>query len=129
MHGRWRKRLAWLGLAAMLLASNLHLPLIQLVAWARMYQHYRVGYSPMVALEVTLSGQAPCNLCKFVQAAQKEQQSFNGLLTWTAKVLLPLVAAGLCVRAPGRSERQEAGLLQRLVSWCAPPEFPPPRWA
>jgi len=129
MRGRWQKGFAWLGLAAVLLASNLHLAVIQGVAWVRMYEHYRVGYSPMVALEVTLSGQAPCNLCKFVQAAQKEQKTFDGLLTWTAKVLLPLVAMTLFVQAPARSSRRWVGPVRRLVSWCAPPEFPPPRWA
>jgi len=129
MRAWWQKGLAWLALAAVLLASNLHLAVIQGVAWVRMYEQYRVGYSPMLALEVTLSGQAPCNLCKFVQAAQKEQKSFEGLLTWTAKVLLPLVAMSLCVPAPPRSRRRWAGPMRQLVSWCAPPEFPPPRWA
>ncbi|MGA2053206.1 MAG: hypothetical protein ABSH19_07840 [Opitutales bacterium] len=126
----WLQRLlAMVALAGVLVASNLHLAVIQGIAWVRMYEHYRVGYPPALALEVTLSGKAPCNLCKFVQAAQKEQGKAEGFLTWTAKVLLPLLAAGMCL-APGtgKSERWSE-VRARLVVWCAPPEIPPPRWA
>jgi hypothetical protein len=48
----WLKRgLAMVALAGVLVASNLHLPLIQGIAWVRMYEHYRVGYCPRHSIE------------------------------------------------------------------------------
>jgi hypothetical protein len=124
-----QRLLAAVALAGVLVASNLHLAVIQGVAWVRMYEHYRVGYPPALALEVTLSGKAPCNLCKFVQAAQKEQGKAEGFLTWTAKVLLPLLAAGLCLAPAQKSSARWTEARERLVAWMAPPATPPPRWA
>lgn len=116
-------------LAGVMLASNLHLPVIQVVAWVSMYEQYRVGYSPELALEVTFSGKAPCNLCKFVQAAQKDQRTFQGMLTWTAKLLLPLLLAALWVAPAKQVSERWTEPRARQVAWCAPPATPPPRSA
>ncbi len=118
-----------MALAGVLVASNLHLAVVQGVAWVRMYEHYRVGYSPMMALEVTLSGQAPCHLCKFVQAAEKTQQKFDGLLAWSAKVLLPVQATELRLAPAEQRLVRRSEPAVRLVAQSDRPEVPPPRWA
>jgi hypothetical protein len=129
MRAWFQRGFAVVALAGVMLASNLHLPVIQVVAWVSMYEQYRVGYSPELALEVTFSGKAPCNLCKFVQAAQKEQRTFQGMLTWTAKFLLPLLLAGLWLAPATRVSERRAEPRARTATWCAPPATPPPRWA
>jgi hypothetical protein len=126
----WLQRgLAMMALAGVLVASNVHVAAVQGVAWVRMYEQYRVGYAPVMALEAALSGQAPCHLCKFVQKAEKTQQKFNAMLAWTAKVLLPAEAGGPRMAPPGLSQMRlaETGWAPDMAG--APPEVPPPRWA
>jgi hypothetical protein len=121
---------ALLLMAAVAMAGNLHLPLVQVVAWSRMYVQYREHYSSSVALKITFSGQYPCALCKIVQGAEKERGNLAGTLTSTYRVLLPLpqIAAITVERPQGQT-----------WSWCEPttlvptgattPELPPPRVA
>jgi hypothetical protein len=126
----WLKRgLAVVALVGVLVASNLHLAVIQGVAWVRMYEQYRVGYSPAVALQATFSGQAPCHLCKFVQTADRMQQKFDRLLSWSAKILLPVQIAGLPLTPLEQSSGRLAEAVVPLASRVARPELPPPRCA
>jgi hypothetical protein len=123
------------GLAALLIlsvafASNLHLPVIQVVAWAQMYSHYREGYSPEEALRITFSGDEPCKLCKFVQDAEKVRGSLEGTLTASFRILLPLPP--LTAVLPEQPMARSWSLLELSApaplraSW---PETPPPKFA
>ncbi len=116
-------------LAGVVLSSNLHLPLVQGVAWARMYAHYREGYAPLQALQITLSGQVPCALCEFVQKAQHEQQVLAGSLEGTFKVLLPMQAVAVNVTPPQVLNWRsfEATRCPAILGFA--PETPPPRGA
>jgi hypothetical protein len=116
-------------LAGVVLSSNLHLPLVQGVAWARMYSHYREGYAPLEALEITFSGKVPCALCEFVQKAQKEQQVLDGSMADTFKLLLPFSPVLMNLPVP------RAVNWRSMETWLRPaflrlaPETPPPRGA
>lgn len=115
---------------AVAVAGDLHLPVVQAVAWARMYSHYREVYSPEVSLNITLSGQYPCQLCKLVVAAEKERAHSPSVAGASVRILLPLSQPGNLVNAPVEMPRanwtEPAALAPRgLVR----PEVPPPRWA
>jgi hypothetical protein len=125
-----QRTFALLLIIAVAMAGNLHLPLVQAVAWSRMYAQYRQQYSSAVALKITFSGEYPCALCKIVQGAEKERNNLAGTLTSTYRVLLPLPQVGEV-----NMERPMA----QIWSWpdspaLVPtggmaPELPPPRLA
>jgi hypothetical protein len=125
-----QRTFALLLIIAVAMAANLHLPLVQAVAWSRMYTQYRQQYSSSVALKITFSGEYPCALCKIVQRAEKERNNLAGTLTSTYRVLLPLPEI-----AETNVERPQG----QIRSWFEPvalvpaggtvPELPPPRLA
>ena len=90
---------------AVAVAGDLHLPLVQAVAWARMYSHYREVYSPEVSLNITLSGQYPCSLCKLVVAAEKERAHSPAVAGASVRLLLPLSQPANLVNAPAEMPR------------------------
>ena len=59
-------------LLALLVATNSHLPLMQVVAWAGMLIDYSrdAGFSD--AIEMTFDGEHPCSMCKAIQAEQEK---------------------------------------------------------
>lgn len=118
-------------LIAVAVAANLHLPLVQAVAWARMYSQYRQHFTPSQALQITFSGQYPCALCKIVQSAEAERDKCAGLITSSERALLlplpQLAAIRVAVPPSQRSLRLEP--LLYLPAGFAQPETPPPRVA
>jgi hypothetical protein len=124
-----QKTLVVILILAVGLAGNLHLPIIQAIAWTRMYAHYREGYSVQQALEVTFSGKAPCEMCKFVQAATKERNTLNGTYTNTFRLLLPIAAAEEMHFSPNLRSWIFWETTEHLPAWAERPELPPPRWA
>jgi hypothetical protein len=117
-------------MAAVAMAGNLHLPLVQAVAWSRMYSQYREHYSADVALKITFSGQYPCSLCKIVQGAEKERNNLNGTVTSTYRVLLPLPQlAAIKVDPPQVQTWSWAEPTMLIPVGSSIPELPPPRLA
>lgn len=57
-------------LCAVLVANNLHLPLLQVTAWARMLFSYSQENSVATAIEMTFDGEHPCPMCKKIQKAE-----------------------------------------------------------
>ena len=57
-------------LAALLLTSNAHLPLLQVVAWSDMVVSYSRDNSLADAVEMTFDGEHPCPMCKVIEKAQ-----------------------------------------------------------
>jgi len=111
-------------------ASNLHLPVIQTVAWAQMYSHYREGYGPEDALRITFSGDEPCRLCKFVQDAEKVRGSLDGTMTASFRILLPLPPLAAVLPEPAMA--RSWSLLEmpgQVSSWVLWPDVPPPKVA
>lgn len=129
MRTLFHRGFATLLIIAVAMASNLHLPLVQAVAWTRMYAQYREVYAPAAALTITLSGQYPCALCQVVQSAEKERDNLAGALNLSEQVLLlpwPSLAAIQVVR-PAAISGQWREWVMAASAQMAPPETPPPR--
>jgi hypothetical protein len=60
--------IVWLLLLALLAAVNLHLPVLQVVAWANMIVDYSRDADLSDAIEMTFDGEHPCPMCKAIQA-------------------------------------------------------------
>jgi len=107
------------------------LPLVQAVAWSRMYVRYRENYPAKVALKITFSGEYPCQLCKIVQAAEKERHNLTGIQNESGRTfLLPLprlAALSLDVPSVLSGHWQEPCLTMPVD--MTQPETPPPRLA
>ncbi|HTB63941.1 MAG TPA: hypothetical protein VK737_10160 [Opitutales bacterium] len=127
----WFQRgFAMLLIVAVAVSANLHLPLVQTVAWARMYSRYHEVYSASISLQITFSGQYPCPLCKLVRSAEAEREPMAGSASTSLRLLLPLpqMAALVVVPAPTPSR---VGIEPPPLSPAgfAQPELPPPRLA
>ena len=59
---------------AFLCAANLHLPLLQVVAWTKMLATYSQDRTFAEAAEMTFDGEHPCPMCKAIKK-QQEQKS------------------------------------------------------
>jgi len=127
----WLQRgFAVLLILAVGVAGNLHLPIVQSIAWARMYSQYRQVYSPEVALGITFSGQYPCKLCELVRSAEKEREKVPSITPASSRLLLPLPQVAAIVVNPSVIQRWtwfEPAV--RLAAGNALPELPPPRLA
>ncbi len=69
-------------LSALFVANNLHLPLLQVVAWTGMLASYSRDYSVAEALDMTFGGEHPCPMCKSItkaRAASAGDAQLNGL--------------------------------------------------
>jgi hypothetical protein len=63
---------------AILFATNLHLPLLQVVAWAGMVIRYSADTTVNEAVKMTFDGEHPCPLCCAIRKAQEEpRQELN----------------------------------------------------
>ncbi len=60
--------IVWLLLLALLSAINLHLPALQVVAWAGMIVNYSRDAEISEAIEMTFDGEHPCPMCKAIEA-------------------------------------------------------------
>ena len=60
--------IVWLLLLALVSAINLHLPVLQVVAWAGMIVNYSRDAEISEAIEMTFDGEHPCPMCKVIQA-------------------------------------------------------------
>ncbi len=127
----FQKSFAVLLIIAVAMAGNLHLPLVQAVAWSRMYAHYRENYSTSVAWKITFSGEYPCSLCKAVQTAEKERHNLDGMQNQSERtILLPLPKlAALALDQPVAQTGQWLEMSIKLPVEIAQPETPPPRLA
>jgi hypothetical protein len=115
---------------AVAVAGNLHLPLVQAVAWARMYSHCREVYTPAVSIHITFSGQYPCTMCKLVASAEKERDNLAGSTISSLRILLPLPQPAILVTKPTETPRYAWTEPSAFTpSGFARPEVPPPRWA
>ena len=58
---------------ALFAASNLHLPVLQVVAWTGMIVSYSQGRTVSEAVRMTFDGEHPCPMCKAIKKQQTEQ--------------------------------------------------------
>ena len=130
MRGWFQRGFALLLIMAVAVAGNLHLPLVQAVAWGRMYAQYRQVYNSEASLRLTFSGKYPCSLCKWVAGAQKERDGMAGTAVSSLRILLPLPQPVDLVVQPTEIPHGGWSELAALIpSASVPPEVPPPRWA
>lgn len=69
-------------LAALLVANNLHLPVLQVMAWCGMLVSYSRVTSVAEAVEMTFDGDHPCPMCKNIKkarAASADEARLKGL--------------------------------------------------
>jgi len=130
MRSWFQRGFALLLILAVAVAGNLHLPLVQTIAWARMYSQCRQVYSPEIALSITFSGQYPCKLCEMVRTAEKQRESQPGFTAASSRLLLPLPQVAAIVVNPPVIQSwtwfEPAALVPAGFSL---PELPPPRLA
>lgn len=74
-----RRPIAWLLLLSVLVTANLHLPALQVVAWARMLVEYSHNRSLSEAVEMTFDGEHPCPMCQSIEAAATNQADTTAL--------------------------------------------------
>jgi len=115
-------------LLVMLVITNLHLPILQVGAWAGMLVDYSRSNSFAVAVEMTFDGDHPCEMCKVIKAEQTQSDTHH-LQAETQNRLLLFIE-------PILVWTHEIHLLDILTSFPASlsrlthqPETPPPRSA
>ncbi len=54
-------------------AANLHLPMLQVVAWTGMLASYSQDRSMAEAVEMTFDGEHPCPMCKAIKKQQEQK--------------------------------------------------------
>ena len=111
---------------AILCSLDMHLPLLQVVAWSGMIAKYAHGGSFATALRETFDGDHPCRLCCAIKAARSAPRTMISTAPLLRNdVTLPesqppvLKSASAHVTLPTNSTSTEPDLF--------PPPVPPPR--
>lgn len=122
-----RHLVAGLLAVALLCTQNLHLPLLQAVAWAGMIATYSQKDDLATAVVKTFDGEHPCKLCCAIQRA--ESQPREALQPEPVPVrpltMPPVVACAL--PEPEYSRTAYSIPHQRGLQFTSPPDVPPPR--
>lgn len=122
--------LALLLLVCTAMVARLHLPVVQTVGWATMYQRFTEEMSPREALAVIFSGQRPCAHCLYVRNALDAEQNAQQTLTRGLEKEIPLVlisSAPLVVGEEPPAIRWPFPLPESANALDFSPETPPPR--
>ena len=114
---------------AIVCAANLHLPVLQVIAWTGMLVSYSQDRSFAEAAEMTFDGEHPCPMCKAIKKQQAAKH--DTLQTPQSSPKLELFPSGgttmrltpPCACAHVVISAEAAAMISR------PPELPPPRSA
>lgn len=102
---------------------------VQVVAWAKMIHDYSQVMPAAQAVKLALSGEAPCNVCKIVEAAQdtaRQELPREAALGASEKLVLVCHApAPIILSAPDSTWPAAANLAGRQRREAVP--LPPPR--
>ena len=117
-------------LCAVLVANNLHLPLLQVTAWVGMLFSYSQDNSVATAIEMTFDGEHPCPMCKKIQKAEggaAHRAQLSGTLAGPAnEFTCPLaLSARLPVPASSRPAYGASDLRCPAARADVPPTPPP----
>lgn len=109
---------------AMMAAVNLHLPLLQVVAWGRMLATYSQGRTLAEAAEMTFGGEHPCPMCKAIKKQQEKKTDLKSAVQAPPTIFI------LCAPATWIQHLRELGELRTLVVGLRgvarqPPRMPP----
>lgn len=116
-------------LTAWVCANGLVWNVVQVVAWARMFQQFSQVMPAAQALRVTFSGEAPCALCKLSQTAhdtERKQLPPEAALGASDKLLLACDASAPIILLRPDAAWPGAGPATGLTRPEAVP-VPPPR--
>ena len=109
-------------------SSNLHLAVLQVVAWSGMLVSYSQDRSIAEAAVMTFDGEHPCPLCKAIKKAKREEKRAPQQPVPTQKSDLYCTATALAVLAPPPLARLCADS-EAAAQFHVPPPVPPPRGA
>ena len=116
-------------LVAWLFANGVTWNVVQVVAWAKMFRNYSESMPAAQALKLTLSGEAPCNLCRMAEAAKNtadQQLPHNAIGSGSEKFLLACnVPAPVIFVSPDLAWPGVADASGRVRTDAVP--LPPPR--
>lgn len=103
--------------------------MVQLAAWTGMFFEYGRAHGVSAGLQMTLNGENPCPLCKFVEAATPEALPAAQLAGGFLPLVPPPVTEGSLLVPPlgQRSVYLCAG--QMGITLATVPATPPPRAA
>jgi len=103
-------------------------PVLQCVAWANMIREYSEMVTLPQAVEMTFSGQYPCELCKAI--AEKKQEE-NTKFATTFKHEKKVISPGLVVKACSATVAPQVFVVldSFFQSRSDTPPTPPPRFA
>jgi len=117
-------------LLALLMANNLHLPLLQVAAWSGMMVSYSRDNTVADAITMTFDGEHPCAMCKSIEKVQTttaEQAQPDGLQGSSTRDLCGLLAMPKVFIPPAFTHQRVdrgSGLGPQHLSF--PPPNPPP---
>lgn len=108
--------------------GQLHLPVLQVFAWAGMLVSYSQDAAFATAVEMTFDGDHPCPMCKAIQAARQAQnpEAFDALPTPPLVMMLEAVPAWVHPPCPVFFLAEAGSILSRSFPQL---ETPPPRSA
>lgn len=117
-------------LLTMCTAGNLHLPVLQAVAWSRMMASYSRDFSVADAIEMTFDGDHPCPMCKSIKKAQTAsagESHLRGVPEHKTRDLCYLPVLPVTSTAPaGARQPFDAISGHGARSLVFPPPTPPP---
>lgn len=91
---------------ALCITANLHLPVLQVVAWAGMLVNYSRDNGLAEAAEMTFDGDHPCPMCCAIEKAQTEDADHQMTASVsTLKIILFLEAESLQLHLPATTEQ------------------------
>ena len=133
MHAFARRLFAWSALIAFVLGTNLHLPVVQALGWARMTADYARVMAFEDALETAVSGRELCGFCAYVRRAEHTKRATEALLTKSLRGS-HLIAASETVtgiRLCFADQRRDYGRPDNRFAHArrTRPATPPPRFA
>lgn len=122
-----RHLVAGLLAVALLCTQNLHLPLLQAVAWAGMLATYSQQDDLATAVGKTFDGAHPCKLCCAIKRAESQPRES---LQCAPVPVRPLTTPPAAICAPPAPEPSRIAFSiphQRGLQFTPPPDVPPPR--
>ena len=106
--------------------NQLHLPVLQVVAWSGMLVSYSQDTDVATAVEMTFNGENPCPMCTAIKAQQLKSNAdqLQAASTQAQLFYLEVPVAWFSVTSP----LARLADTPRVAHECAyPPETPPPR--
>lgn len=105
-----------------------HWDIIQSVAWGKMIYELSQDAPIQTAIAKTLSGENPCDICKFVASGKKEHKEQQEVHNSNLKLYAINAPSKLKLFEPKVSD-DDVIFSFHLSGLITPPEFPPPRFS